>query len=100
RPEINWQSAIGNRQSSVTAIPRLRRLDQLNLISLRRVDERKHVPGRARRRAVGKLQSELRQVLLKLREAVHLERQMSQVRLHLDRSAAGKERNLDLFLAL
>jgi hypothetical protein len=58
--------------------------DQLNLVTLRRVNEREHRTGGSRRRAIGVFQAVLGEVFLELRQTVHFECQMRQVGLDLD----------------
>src|SRR5438477_8227087 len=75
-------------------------LDQFDLVTLRRVDEGEEGAGGGRGGTVRILQAEFCQVPAKFLEAVHLERQMGQVRLDLNRAAGWEAAKFNLFLAL
>src|SRR5439155_9061243 len=77
----------------------LRPLDQFNFVTFRRVDKGEDCAGRGRGRAIRVSQSEFFELLPEFFEAVHLESQMRQVRLHLHRAARREAANLNLLLA-
>src|SRR5262245_15207132 len=84
---------------SIHAAGFLRRLHEFDLVAFRGVNEGKATAALAEVRAVGILEAELREMLLKVGEVVHLEGQVREVWLHLHRAAAGKVAKLDEFLA-
>ena len=74
-------------------------MNQFDFVAFRRVNEGKYRASGSGGRAVGKLQAVFGQVLAEFLKAVHLEREMGEVGLHLHRAAAGKIRDFDLLLA-
>jgi hypothetical protein len=83
--------------NSVTIVFAL--LYQFDFVTFRRVNEREHGSGGARRRTVGIFQAVFGKVLAEFFEVVHLERQMREVGLHLYRAAGRETANFNLLVA-
>ena len=80
-------------------IARPRHLDQLNLIPLRGVNKGNAAAVRAEMRAVGILQAKPGEMPAEFLQAVHLEGEVRQIRLHVHRAARRITAQLDQLLA-
>src|SRR5258706_9173694 len=86
------------RRAKSVAWARLRHLYQLDLVSFRSIDESNAAAILFHMRSVRKLQAERLQMFAEFIKAIDLEREMSQVWLHLHRPAVRKMAKLNQLL--
>jgi len=79
--------------------PTLRYLNQLNFVAFRRVNEGNSSAVRFEMRAIGIFEAVIGKVFAEFFKAVHLEGQMCQIGLNLDRPTGREIAKLDQFLA-
>ena len=73
--------------------------NKFDFVAFGRVNKGERSSARTGRRAVGKFQAVLREVLGKCLKVVHLEREMGEVGLHLHRAAAQETSDFNQLLA-